>query len=223
MVCVHWWLPGRTRCLVMRRGEAPDWPKREVVLPESLCQTVDALVGEVAMTALVPGYNQRIYGHNAEIECPSGHMGRRGRPTSIAGEMAKVRRRVDPSRRSTAYAQPATVKLLLIGFVGGGFSGALGVGGGIVMVPLLVGFLAVAQRHAHAVSLGAIVPISLVGLLVYGLAGSIDLSAGVALGAGGVVGARGGARLLVASPERALKLSFGLLMCASAGLLVLRA
>lgn len=207
----------------MRRAEAPDWSKKEVVLPESLCQTVDALVGEVAMTALVLGYNRRIFGHKAEMRCLSGHMSRRGRPTSIAGEMAKVRRTVDLSRRSTACSRPATVKLLLIGFVGGAFSGALGVGGGIVMVPLLVGFLAVAQRHAHAVSLGAIVPISLVGLLVYGLAGSIDLAAGVALGAGGVVGARGGARLLIMSPERALKLSFGFLMCASAGLLVLRA
>lgn len=172
---------------------------------------------------------------------PRGHIRRDGRPASIAADMADARGIAGRSGRNTdrSLSQPApsdssspaldensrppSGKLLVIGFVGGLFSGALGVGGGIVMVPLLVGFLAVAQRHAHAVSLGAIVPISLVGLLPYGLAGSVHVAAGLALGAGGIVGARGGARLLVVTPERALKLSFGLLMCAAAGLLVLRA
>ncbi len=121
-----------------------------------------------------------------------------------------------------AEIRPPIGKLLGIGLIGGLFSGAMGVGGGIVMVPLLVGFFAVAQRHAHAVSLGAIVPISLIGLVPYGLAGSIHVGAGLALGAGGIVGARGGARLLVLTSERALKLSFGVLMCAAGCLLVVR-
>src|SRR3954470_9576353 len=47
-------------------------------------------------------------------------------------------------------------KLLAIGLGGGLLSGLLGVGGGIVMVPLLVLWAAYSQRDAHAISLGAI-------------------------------------------------------------------
>ena len=64
-------------------------------------------------------------------------------------------------------------KLLAIGLGGGLLSGLLGVGGGIVMVPLLVLWAAYAQRDAHAMSLGAIIPISIAGIATYGVAGEV--------------------------------------------------
>src|SRR5688500_6857675 len=47
---------------------------------------------------------------------------------------------------------------IAIGLVAGIASGLLGVGGGIVMVPLLATFAGFAQHRAHATSLAPIVP-----------------------------------------------------------------
>src|SRR5581483_5852002 len=64
-------------------------------------------------------------------------------------------------------------RLLVIGLGGGLLSGLLGVGGGIVMVPLLVLWARYSQRAAHAMSLGAIIPISVAGIAIYGSAGEV--------------------------------------------------
>lgn len=96
-----------------------------------------------------------------------------------------------------------------IGLAGGLFSGLLGVGGGVVMVPLLVLWVGYGQRDAHAVSLGAIIPISAAGVVTFGAAGEIPLWEGLALAAGSIAGAQVGARLLARADERKLKLAFG--------------
>src|SRR5438128_6825334 len=81
-------------------------------------------------------------------------------------------------------------KLLAIGLGGGILSGLLGVGGGIVMVPLLVLWASYPQRDAHAISLGAIIPISIAGIATYGVAGEVRYGTAIALAAGSMVGAR---------------------------------
>jgi uncharacterized protein len=103
-------------------------------------------------------------------------------------------------------------RLGAIGLAGGLFSGLLGVGGGVVMVPLLVLWAGYGQRDAHAVSLGAIIPISAAGVLAFGLAGEIRLLEALALAAGSIAGAQVGARLLARADERKLKLAFGLFL-----------
>ncbi|HEX2496748.1 MAG TPA: sulfite exporter TauE/SafE family protein [Gaiellaceae bacterium] len=103
-------------------------------------------------------------------------------------------------------------RLGAIGLAGGLFSGLLGVGGGVVMVPLFVLWGGYRQRDAHAVSLGAIIPISAAGVLVFGAAGEIRLWEALALAAGSIVGAQAGARLLARADERKLKLAFGAFM-----------
>jgi len=100
-------------------------------------------------------------------------------------------------------------QLLAIGLAGGLLSGLLGVGGGVIMVPMLVLWAGYAQRDAHAASLGAIIPISLAGILTYGLAGEVHPADAAALALGAVGGARLGAGLLSRLDERALKLAFG--------------
>jgi uncharacterized membrane protein YfcA len=118
---------------------------------------------------------------------------------------------------------PATrAGLVLIGLVGGAFSGLLGVGGGIVMVPLLTLWAAYSQRDAHAISLGAIIPISFVGVLTYGVAGQIKVVDGAALITGSVVGVRVGTGVLARASERALKIAFGMFLLGVAVLLALR-
>jgi len=98
--------------------------------------------------------------------------------------------------------------LVLVGAIGGTFSGALGVGGGIVMVPLLLMLLRFDQRRAAATSLAAIVLSSISGAATYAVAGHTDVLAGLLLGAGGVVGTLIGTRLLKVLPIAILRWGF---------------
>ena len=97
-------------------------------------------------------------------------------------------------------------RLVAIGLVGGVLSGLLGVGGGVIMVPLLVLWAGYEQRAAHAASLGAIIPISIAGILTFG----------------SIVGAGVGAGMLARLEERPLKLVFGSFLVAVATLMVVR-
>ena len=110
-------------------------------------------------------------------------------------------------------------KLLAIGFGGGLLSGLLGVGGGIVMVPLLVLWAGYRQREAHAVSLGAIIPISMAGIATYGVAGEVRYWQALGLAAGSIFGARIGAEFLARIGERVLKIVFGTFLVGVAVLL----
>ena len=113
-------------------------------------------------------------------------------------------------------------RLVTIGGAGGALSGLLGVGGGVIMVPLLVLWAGIRQREAHALSLGAIIPISLASVITYGAAGKVRLSYAIALAIGSIVGARLGAGLLARVEERPLKIIFGLFLGAVSILLVVR-
>jgi uncharacterized protein len=106
------------------------------------------------------------------------------------------------------------VELLAIGVAGGVLSGLLGVGGGVIMVPLLVLWAGYGQRDAHAMSLGAIIPISIAGILTYGIAGRVNWLDAAALAAGAVTGASIGAGMLARMDERTLKIIFGCFLVA---------
>jgi hypothetical protein len=115
------------------------------------------------------------------------------------------------SPTAPAADRPSTrhvLLLLLVGVIGGFFSGALGVGGGIVMVPLMLTLLRFDQRRAAATSLAAIVLSSISGAITYGVAGHTDVVAGLLLGAGGVAGSLIGTRLLKVLPIPALRWGF---------------
>jgi uncharacterized membrane protein YfcA len=102
-----------------------------------------------------------------------------------------------------------TRRLVAIGLAGGLLSGLLGVGGGVIMVPALVLWAGFGQRDAHAVSLGAIIPISAAGTLAFGVAGEIAVLPAVLLTVGSMLGARIGAGALARIDERRLQLVFG--------------
>jgi hypothetical protein len=110
-----------------------------------------------------------------------------------------------------------------LGIAAGLLSGLFGVGGGIIMVPLLVAWFALDQRRASATSLLAIVPIATASALGYAVNGNVDVLAGVALLVGGVTGGQVGSRMLPRVPIPTLQLAFGLLSLAAAARLVLGA
>jgi len=98
--------------------------------------------------------------------------------------------------------------LALIGVVGGLLSGAFGIGGGIIMVPLLVSVGGLDQRAAAATSLVAIVPAAVVGSITYFVNGEIDFAAGGLVAIGAVVGTLIGTRLLRTIPLAWLRWMF---------------
>lgn len=109
--------------------------------------------------------------------------------------------------------QPDPMRALLIagvGLAGGLASGLFGVGGGVVMVPLLVLAASLSQHEAHATSLAAIVPLAIVGAAAFGAAGEIDFAVAALLATGSLVGAPVGARILARVPESPLRVAFGL-------------
>lgn len=137
----------------------------------------------------------------------------------VCGALRATAETLARSRRSRLRSLALDPKLLAIGLGGGLLSGLLGVGGGIVMVPLLVLWAAYSQRDAHAISLGAIIPISIAGIATYGVAGEVRYWQAIGLAAGSIVGARIGAGLLARIDERLLKVVFGTFLVAVAVLL----
>ena len=102
----------------------------------------------------------------------------------------------------------------MIGLAAGLASGLLGVGGGIVMVPLLTMLAGFTQHRAHATSLAAIVPIAAVGAATFAFEGEIAYPIATLLAAGSLIGAPIGARIMARASEGMLTTMFGLLMLA---------
>jgi uncharacterized protein len=120
-----------------------------------------------------------------------------------------------------AVTDPRTLKLAAIGTAGGLFSGLFGVGGGAVMVPLLLLWLAYDERAAAATSLGAIVIVSAFTVATQGVYGNVDVRDGILLGVPAVGGVLLGTWLQQRVPADAISLAFAVLMVAAALHLVL--
>ena len=117
--------------------------------------------------------------------------------------------------------QPRTLKLAVTGTLAGLLSGLLGVGGGTVMVPLLVLWLAYDERTATGTSLAAIVVIAGAAAIVQGAYGNVHLDDALLVGIPALGGVLAGTWLQQRVPMRAISLAFAALLVASAvGLLI---
>ena len=112
--------------------------------------------------------------------------------------------------------QPRTLKLAVTGTLAGLLSGLLGVGGGIVMVPLLVLWLAYDERAATGTSLVAIVVIATIATIAQGAYGNVDVLKGLLVGVPAVGGALLGTWLQQRVKTETIGLLFALLMVAVA-------
>ena len=104
------------------------------------------------------------------------------------------------------------VKLLAIGFGIGILSGLLGVGGGIFLVPIMVGYLSLPQHSAHATSLLVVLPTAIAGSFVYSQHQQLDYVMAFSLAIGAMVGAAVGAHFLKRIPAHQLKRYFGVML-----------
>ena len=114
-----------------------------------------------------------------------------------------------------------TARLVPIGLAAGFFGALFGVGGGVIMVPLLIGVLAFAPRPAMATSLVAIGLIALEGVVFYGIHGDLEPLDAAVLGIPAAFGAAGGAALQQRLATRTLALAFaGLLVVVAVRLFI---
>ena len=104
------------------------------------------------------------------------------------------------------------MRLLAIGLLAGLFSALFGVGGGIVVVPLLILVAGYTERPAMGTSLAAILLIALVGSVTYALHGEVKQGAAAIVGIPGAIGAVAGASLQQRLANRTLSLAFAALL-----------
>jgi uncharacterized membrane protein YfcA len=104
------------------------------------------------------------------------------------------------------------VFLVLIGLLAGFFSALFGVGGGIVVVPLLLLIGRWQQRPAMATSLAAIGIIAVAGTISYGFHGELKPGAAAVVGLPAALGAIAGTSLQQRLANRTLSLLFALLL-----------
>ena len=103
-------------------------------------------------------------------------------------------------------------RLVLIGLIAGVFSAVFGVGGGILIVPLLIVLLSLPVRQATATSLGAIGLTALAGAVLYAVRGEVDVAYAALVGLPAVAGVLAGTTLQQRLPVRSLTGAFALLI-----------
>ncbi len=109
-----------------------------------------------------------------------------------------------------------TLALAAIGTVAGLFSGLFGVGGGVVMVPLLVLWLGYGDREATGTSLAAIVVIATAAALTHGAYGNVRVAEGLLVGLPAIGGVLAGTWLQQRIAARTVRLLFAGLLAATA-------
>jgi hypothetical protein len=115
--------------------------------------------------------------------------------------------------------------LLLLGIAIGTFSGTVGLGGGILVIPTLMLFLGFSQRQANGTSLAMLLPpIGIFAVMAYHKAGDVNWPVACLLAAGFMPGAYLGAWIVQSGmvSERGLRLVFGYFLLYVAGRFLFR-
>jgi uncharacterized membrane protein YfcA len=101
-------------------------------------------------------------------------------------------------------------QFLLLGLAAGVMSGLFGIGGGVIIVPLLCTLFKYEQRKAAGTSLAALLlPVGLPGVLLYNQAGELSFLSAAPVAFGLLVGALGGARLAIGLKPIIVKRLYG--------------
>lgn len=104
------------------------------------------------------------------------------------------------------------LKLIAVGLVAGLFSALFGVGGGIVIVPLLILLLGFDGKVASGTSLAAIGITALAGSILYAAEGHVEVGHAALVGLPAAAGAIVGTTVQQRVSARALALAFAALL-----------
>lgn len=106
---------------------------------------------------------------------------------------------------------------LSLGMFAGVLSGLVGIGGGIVIVPLLVYFFGMDQKTAQGTSLSVLLPpTGLLAFLEYYRAGNVDVKVGALIVVGLLLGGWLGGSFAQQLPQMALRKIFAALLLLTA-------
>ena len=103
--------------------------------------------------------------------------------------------------------------LIVIGLLAGVLSGLVGVGGGILMIPLLIMFLGLTQHEAQGTALFAMLPpIGILAAINYYKEGLVKWEYAAVIALTFVVGGYFGSKLSLSLPDQIVRKVFGVLM-----------
>ena len=103
--------------------------------------------------------------------------------------------------------------IILTGLAAGILGGMVGIGGGIIIVPALVYFLAFSQHQAQGTSLALMLfPVGILGVINYYKKGYVDFRYAGLLAIGFVVGSYLGSKFSLSLPQLTVKKIFAVLM-----------
>jgi len=101
------------------------------------------------------------------------------------------------------------VLYIVLGLVAGTFSGIIGLGGGVVIIPALVFLFGMTQQQAQGTTLALMVPpIGILAAYRYYQNGNVDIKVAALICLGFIFGGWIGAKLAVNLPQDALKKIF---------------
>jgi uncharacterized protein len=103
--------------------------------------------------------------------------------------------------------------IILTGLAAGILGGMVGIGGGIIIVPALVYFLAFSQHQAQGTSLALMLfPVGILGVINYYKKGYVDFRYAGLLAIGFVLGSYLGSKFSLSLPQLTVKKIFAVLM-----------
>ncbi len=111
---------------------------------------------------------------------------------------------------------------LLVGLIAGSLGGLVGIGGGVIIVPLMTETLKFGQHEAHGTSLIAVILTGVAGSVIYYIHGSVDLTTAAVLAGMALITVRHGAKYCCILPESTLKRTFGFFLLFVAVLFILK-
>ena len=112
--------------------------------------------------------------------------------------------------------------LMLIGILAGILSGLVGIGGGVIMVPLLVLVLGFSQHQAQGTSLAVlVVPVTALAVYNYYKQGYIDWRYAAIIAVFFVIGGFFGSKIAIGLDQKMLKKIFGVILLLIAGKMLL--
>jgi uncharacterized membrane protein YfcA len=104
------------------------------------------------------------------------------------------------------------VGLVLLGLVAGLLAASLGIGGGIIFVPVLVSVFGFSQLDAQGTSLAVIVPTTIIATIGHMKADRVVWKVVWITGGAGIVGALAGSRVAYELDEQVLRRIFAVLL-----------
>jgi|TARA_B110000977_G_scaffold163099_1_gene208884 uncharacterized membrane protein YfcA len=103
--------------------------------------------------------------------------------------------------------------LIIIGLLAGILSGLVGVGGGILMIPLLIIFLGLSQHQAQGTALFAMLPpIGILAAINYYKEGFVKWEYAIVIAFTFVIGGYLGSKLSLSLPPQMVRRIFGVIM-----------